>query len=127
MGLVAWVIVQVVQVMASARISGSGSVQEIAWGHLQQERSVGERIIGGLAVFARIDAISVAYALLTMGGWYRELLVLHAASATVGLLGREGSTLRKTILPTVYYLFVIGLLGLLAVYVIGVPDPMMRP
>lgn len=96
-GLVAWVIVQVVQVMASARISGSGSVQEIAWGHLQQERSVGERIIGGLAVFARIDAISVAYALLTMGGWYRELLVLHAASATVGALYFSLQLVRKRV------------------------------
>jgi len=46
-----------------------------------------------------------------------------AASATVGLLGREGDTLRKTILPTVYYLLVVGLLGLLAVHIIGVVDP----
>jgi lactate permease len=45
-----------------------------------------------------------------------------AASATVGLLGQEGATLRKTILPTVYYL-VVGLLGLLAVHVLEVGDP----
>ena len=49
-----------------------------------------------------------------------------AASATVGLLGREGSTLRKTILPAVYYLVVIGLLGLLAVHVLGVGDPLLE-
>jgi lactate permease len=41
----------------------------------------------------------------------------------VGLLGREGATLRKTILPTVYYLAVIGILGMIAVYVIGIADP----
>ena len=46
-----------------------------------------------------------------------------AASATVGLLGQEGATLRKTILPTLYYLTVVGILGLLAVYVLGVSDP----
>jgi lactate permease len=49
-----------------------------------------------------------------------------AASATVGLLGREGSILRKTLLPTLYYLAVIGILGLLAIYVLAVPDRLME-
>ena len=40
-----------------------------------------------------------------------------AASATVGLLGKEGETLRKTILPTVYYLLVVGILGLIVLVV----------
>jgi lactate permease len=48
-----------------------------------------------------------------------------AASATVGLLGKEGATLRKTILPTIYYLMVIGILGLIAVHLLGVVDPLM--
>ena len=48
-----------------------------------------------------------------------------AASATVGLLGKEGDTLRKTIIPTVYYLLVIGIIGLIAIHVIGVTDPLM--
>jgi len=59
-----------------------------------------------------------------------NMIAIHnvvAASATVGLLGREGATLRKTILPTLYYLAVIGVLGLLAIYVLGVPDPLMGP
>jgi lactate permease len=43
----------------------------------------------------------------------------------VGLLGREGTTLRKTILPTLYYLIFTGLIGLIAFYVIGVSDPLM--
>ncbi len=36
-----------------------------------------------------------------------NMIAIHnvvAASATVGLLGREGATLRKTVLPTLYYL-----------------------
>ncbi len=45
-----------------------------------------------------------------------------AASATVGLLGREGATLRKTILPTMYYLIITGLIGMIAIYVIGMTD-----
>ncbi len=49
-----------------------------------------------------------------------------AASATVGLLGREGITIRKTILPTIYYLVFTGLIALIAFYVIGVTDPLMR-
>ena len=48
-----------------------------------------------------------------------------AASATVGLMGREGAILRKTILPMLYYVVVVGLLGVLAIYVLGVTDPLL--
>mgnify|MGYP000322975993 CR=1 FL=1 len=41
----------------------------------------------------------------------REKIVKGGDSATVGLLGREGATLRKTALPTLYYLLVTGLAG----------------
>ena len=50
------------------------------------------------------------------------MIVIHdvvAASATVGLLGREGATLRMTIIPTLYYCL---LAGLLAFYGLGVGD-----
>ena len=66
-------------------------------------------------------------ALQAVGAAAGNMIAIHnvvAASATVGLLGREGSTLRKTILPTVYYLVVIGVLGLLAVYVLRVAGPL---
>jgi lactate permease len=56
------------------------------------------------------------------------MIAIHnvvAASATVGLLGKEGATLRKTILPTIYYLLVIGIIGLVAIHVVGVTDPLM--
>ena len=56
------------------------------------------------------------------------MIAIHnvvAASATVGLLGKEGDTLRKTILPTIYYLLVLGICGLIAVHVLGVTDPLM--
>ena len=48
-----------------------------------------------------------------------------AASATVGLLGREGEVLRMTIIPATYYLIVAGLLTLIALHVIGVVDMLM--
>ena len=56
-------------------------------------------------------------ALQAVGAAAGNMIAIHnvvAASATVGLLGQEGLTLRKTILPTVYYLTVLGLLGLAA-------------
>jgi lactate permease len=47
-----------------------------------------------------------------------------AASATVGLLGQEGDLLRKTLLPTLYYVGLAGLLGLAAIYLLGLSDPL---
>ncbi|MCA9186661.1 MAG: L-lactate permease [Pirellulaceae bacterium] len=57
-------------------------------------------------------------ALQSVGAAAGNMIAIHnvvAASATVGLLGREGDTLRKTILPTLYYLLLVGLLGLTTV------------
>lgn len=59
-----------------------------------------------------------------------NMVAIHnvvAASATVGLLGREGATLRKTIWPTLYYVLATGLIALFAVYVLGVTDPLQTP
>jgi len=60
-------------------------------------------------------------ALQATGAAAGNMIAVHnvvAASATVGLLGKEGATLRKTILPTIYYVTALGLLGLLAVYLL---------
>jgi lactate permease len=65
-------------------------------------------------------------ALQVVGGAAGNMIAIHnvvAACATVGLLGQEGAVLRKTVLPTAYYVVVAGMLGLLAVFVIGVVDP----
>jgi lactate permease len=72
-------------------------------------------------------AISVAavVALQAVGAAAGNMIAIHnvvAASATVGLLGQEGPILRKTILPTLYYLVVVGVLGLCAVYLLGLGD-----
>ncbi len=56
-----------------------------------------------------------------------NMIAIHnvvAASATVGLLGREGITLRKTIQPTLYYLIFTGVIAMLAFYTFGVTDPL---
>ena len=67
-------------------------------------------------------------ALQAVGAAAGNMIAIHnvvAASATVGLLGREGETIRKTILPTIYYLVATGIIALVAFYVLGIGDPLL--
>ena len=82
--------------------------------------------------FEVANALSVSGALLVslqaIGAAAGNMIAIHnvvAASATVGLLGQEGKTLRKTILPTIYYVLVVGILGLIAINVFNISDPLM--
>ena len=71
---------------------------------------------------------ALVVALQAVGAAAGNMIAIHnvvAASATVGLLGQEGRTLRRTLLPTAYYLTVIGIMGLVAVHVLGVADPLL--
>lgn len=54
-------------------------------------------------------------ALQAVGGAGGNMVTVHnvvAASATVGLIGREGDIIRKTLLPMVYYVLAAGLIGM---------------
>jgi lactate permease len=56
------------------------------------------------------------------------MIAIHnvvAASATVGLLGREGITLRRTSIPTIYYVLLAGILTLVAIHALKVTDPLL--
>jgi lactate permease len=100
-----------------AFIAGSNTVSNLMFSAFQY----------GVADRLMISGVMVV-ALQAVGAAAGNMIAIHnvvAASATVGLLGREGATLRKTILPTIYYLAVIGVLGLLAVYVLRVGDPLL--
>jgi lactate permease len=100
-----------------AFIAGSNTVSNLMFSAFQY----------GVADRLMISGVFIV-ALQAVGAAAGNMIAIHnvvAASATVGLLGREGATLRKTILPTIYYLLVIGILGLLAVHVFGVVDPLM--
>lgn len=58
-------------------------------------------------------------ALQAVGGAAGNVICVHnvvAASAVVGLLGREGEVIRKTLIPFFYYATMAGLLGLLFVF-----------
>lgn len=71
----------------------------------------------GVATKLELSSVLIV-ALQAVGAAAGNMVAIHnivAASATVGFLGKEGLVLRRTILPTVYYLLVVGLLGLLFV------------
>lgn len=60
----------------------------------------------------------VMVALGAVGAAAGNMIAIHnvvAASATVGFLDNEGEVLRKTIIPTIYYFFFVGALGLLLI------------
>jgi lactate permease len=83
--------------------------------------------------FGVADALGLStafmIALQAVGAAAGNMIAIHnvvAASATVGLLDQEGETLRKTIIPTLYYCLVAGILGLIGMYVIGITDPLLK-
>ncbi|MDQ3326555.1 MAG: L-lactate permease, partial [Actinomycetota bacterium] len=58
-----------------------------------------------------------------VGGAAGNMITIHnvvAASAVVGLLGREGDLIRKTIIPTIYYCLFTGALALVWINGLGV-------
>lgn len=83
--------------------------------------------------FGVAESLGITSALIVamqaVGAAAGNMVAIHnvvAASATVGLLGREGVTLRRTLVPTLYYLTVVGILGTIAIYGLGVTDPLLK-
>ncbi|MGF1541029.1 MAG: L-lactate permease [Pleurocapsa sp.] len=76
----------------------------------------------GVALETGISGAMVV-ALQAVGGSAGNIIAVSnivAASATVGLIGCEGLLIRKMLLPLIYYLVAGGVLGLIAVYSLGV-------
>jgi lactate permease len=64
----------------------------------------------------------------SIGAAAGNMIAIHnvvAASATVGLLGREGQTLRRTVVPTIYYVLFTGVLAMVAMHVLKWGDPLL--
>lgn len=100
-----------------AFIAGSNTVSNLMFTAFQY--GVAERLAVSTVMIVALQAVGAAAG---------NMIAIHnvvAASATVGLLGREGATLRRTVLPTLYYLLVVGVLGLVAVHLLGVGDPLL--
>ncbi|MCG9677033.1 L-lactate permease [Vibrio sp. Isolate24] len=101
-----------------AFIAGSNTVSNMMFSQFQFE--VAQTLSISSAVVVALQAVGAAAG---------NMIAIHnvvAASATVGLLGREGATLRKTVIPTFYYLVVTGVIGLVAIYGIQITDALMK-
>ncbi|MDM7483266.1 MAG: L-lactate permease [Halomonas sp.] len=100
-----------------AFIAGSNTVSNLMLAEFQF--SIAQTLGLSTAVMVALQAVGAAAG---------NMIAIHnvvAASATVGLLGREGTTIRKTIIPTIYYLVFTGIIALVAFYVLGITDPLM--
>lgn len=99
-----------------AFIAGSNTVSNLMFSFFQF--GVAERMDMPTTLMVALQAVGAAAG---------NMIAIHnivAASATVGYLNREGLILRKTIIPTLYYVSLIGFLGLLAMHFLEVPDPL---
>ncbi len=97
-----------------AFIAGSNTISNLMFSLFQF--SVAEQLALPAAFMVSLQAVGAAAG---------NMIAIHnvvAVSATVGVLGQEGAVLRRTIIPTVYYLIVTGLLGLAGVYLVGITD-----
>jgi len=100
-----------------AFIAGSNTVSNMMFSQFQFE--VAQTLGVSTAVTVGLQAVGAAAG---------NMIAIHnvvAASATVGLLGREGAILRKTAIPTFYYVVVTGVIGLLIVYGLNATDSLM--
>ena len=100
-----------------AFIAGSNTVSNLMMAQFQFDTAQLIGVSGAMLIAAQ-----------AVGAAAGNMIAIHnvvAASATVGLLGREGEVLRMTIIPTTYYLIMAGLLTLIALHVVGVTDMLM--
>ncbi len=97
-----------------AFIAGSNTVSNLMFSLFQF--GVAERLAMPTTLIVALQAVGAAAG---------NMIAIHnvvAASATVGFLGKEGLILRKTIIPTIYYVLMVGLLGLIAIQVLNMTD-----
>ncbi|MEI3614010.1 L-lactate permease [Pseudogracilibacillus sp. SO30301A] len=86
-----------------AFVAGSNTVSNMMFSYFQY--GVGERIGADPSWMVAIQAV---------GGAAGNMICVHnvvAASAVVGLMGKEGHVIRKTLLPFVYYSLLLGSVG----------------
>ena len=86
-----------------AFVAGSNTVSNMMFSLFQF--GVGERILADPTWIVALQAV---------GGASGNIICVHnvvAASAVAGLIGKEGSVIRKTLLPFLYYALMTGALG----------------
>src|SRR5690606_7588450 len=88
-----------------AFIAGSNTVSNLMLAEFQN--SIATKLGISNVIIVSLQAVGAAAG---------NMIAIHnvvAASAVVGLMGKEGTILRKAIIPTLYYVLVAGILGLL--------------
>ncbi len=95
-----------------AFVAGSNTISNLTFSQFQY--STGVQI-----VLDRPELVVAAQAVGGAGGNPIAILNIVAASATVGLLGREGDLLRKTVLVTTYYCLAGGAIAYLFIHGVG--------
>ncbi len=91
-----------------AFVAGSNTISNMTFSFFQFD--VGLRIGVSPILIVALQAV---------GGAAGNMICVHnvvAAAATVGLLGKEGALIRKTLIPTGYYLLAAGVFGYLAAW-----------
>ena len=99
-----------------AFIAGSNTISNLMLSQFQFETAKILGISGALMV-----------ALQSVGAAAGNMIAIHnvvAASATVGLVGKEGDVIRITIIPLIYYLVLSGIIGILFFYIFNFHDPL---
>ena len=100
-----------------AFIAGSNTISNMMFSQFQFE--VAQTLTVSSTAIVSLQAVGAAAG---------NMIAIHnvvAASATVGLLGREGIILRKTIIPTFYYVAATGIIGLIIIYGFNISDSLM--
>lgn len=101
-----------------AFIAGSNTVSNLMFSLFQY--GVAEKLSISGAMIVSLQAVGAAAG---------NMIAIHnivAALATVGLLGQEGNILKRTIIPTIYYVLLAGILGWIAIEILEVTDPLMN-
>ena len=99
-----------------AFLAGSNTVSNLMLSQFQYETANLLGLSGALMVSAQ-----------SVGAAAGNMVAIHnvvAASATVGLLGREGDIIRITIFPTIYYLLLSGIIVYSFFYIFNFSDPL---
>jgi lactate permease len=108
-----WPIVSPIIGALGAFVAGSNTISNMMFAGFQFETA------GLIGVGA---SATVVVALQAIGGAAGNMICVHnvvAASAAAGVTGREGSMIRKTLIPMTYYVLFAGAIGYVWIYGIG--------
>ena len=96
-----------------AFVAGSNTVSNLTFSLFQFTTAANIGLVGSAAVVVAAQAV---------GGAAGNMITVHnvvAASATCGLLGKEGALIRKTIIPMTYYVLLAGSVTYIWIYGFG--------